>query len=213
VAVDAGPHRLQLAKGGGPWVLDDSLKLSPGQRVDVEALLERQRGAWDAGLRLGAMGFLDSRSRSQLLPPVMAVGVALLYRDGVAPRVGLRLDLLGSTGRATYRQGGQAAPMDYTVFAAGVAAPYRLALSESLVLSAGPRLSAVDIARRFRLDLAAAPQRYFSITPGLLAGVSWESGRWVANLELQADWMVVRVDGASRASGFGALLGGVGYRF
>lgn len=212
-AIDPGEHRIQVAKGGGPWVLDDQLRLGPGERVDLEALLERSRGPWDAGLRLGAMGFLDGRSRSQLLPPVAALGAVLVRRDAIAPRIGLRLDFLGSSGQAAYRQAGQRTDFGYTAFAAGVAATYRLPLSESLALLAGPRLSVVSLARRFHLDLSSAPQRYFAFTPGLLGGISWESGRWVAGLELQADWMVVRVDGQGRSSGFGALLGGLGYRF
>jgi hypothetical protein len=213
VALDPGMHRVQVAKGGGSWLVDDSLHLGPGDRVDVEALVERARGSWDASLRLGAMGFLDARSRNELLPAVMAVGATLLHREAIAPRLGLRLDFLGSMGRATYRQAGQVAAFDYTAFAAGLAAPYRVPLVGGLWLSVGPRLSAVSLSRRFHLDLAAAPQHYFALTPGLLGGLSWESGRWVAGAELQADWMVVRVDGQSRSRGFGALVGGLGYRF
>jgi hypothetical protein len=213
VAIDPGEHRVQVAKGGGPWLVDDTLKMGPGERVDVEALLERARGSRDASLRMGAMGFIDARSRSQLLPPVMAAGAAFLYRDAIAPRVGVRLDFLGATGRSSFRQAGQSAPFDYAAFTLGAAAPYRVPLAHGLVVSAGPRLSVVSLSRRFHLDLTSAPQSYFAFTPGLLAGIAWESGRWVAGLDLQVDWLVVRVGGQSRTSGFGALAGGVGYRF
>ena len=212
-AIEPGEHRIQLAKGNGPSLVDHSLRLGPGERMDLEALLERSRGPWEAGARLGAMGFLDGRSRGELLPPVVAAGAVLVRRDAIARRLDLRLDFLGSTGRSSYRQAGQSATFDYTAFAAGLAAPYRFPLSEGLSLLAGPRFSTVSLTRRFHLDLAGAPQRYFAFTPGLLAGVSGEWGRWVAGLELQVDWLVVRVDGQGRSSAFGALVGGMGYRF
>jgi hypothetical protein len=66
--------------------------------------------------------------------------------------------------------------------------------------------------RRFHIDLAA-PESYWTLTPGLLGGLSWESGRVTAGVEAHVDWMFVNVDGRSRSAGFGAVVGGVGWRF
>jgi hypothetical protein len=71
----------------------------------------------------------------------------------------------------------------------------------------------VRLERRFDLALAPGPQRWFTVTPGLLLGASVPLGRRVtAGAELHLDWMVVRVDGENRSTGFGELLLGVGYR-
>ncbi|MBI5069837.1 MAG: caspase family protein [Deltaproteobacteria bacterium] len=210
VAMDAGTRHIQVQKGGGPALIDESVSLAAGERLELEALLTRARGAWDAGPRLGVMGFLGS---GRLLPAVYAAGATATRRDWPAPRLALRLDVLASSGRATYRQAGQSAPYDYQAFSAGVAVPYRYGLiGGRLQLFAGPRLSLVSLRRRFQLDLAGT-HSYLTFTPGVLAGLSWESGRWLAGLEAQADWVMVRVDGRSESSGFGALVGGIGWRF
>jgi len=210
IALDPGARRIQVQKGGGPALIDETVSLAAGERLELEALLTRARGTWDGGPRLGVMGFLGS---SSLLPPVYAAGAAFTRRDWPAPRLALRLDLLGSSGRALYRQAGQSAPFDYQVLSAGLAVPYRHGLlAGRLQLFAGPRLSMVWLRRSFQLDLVGS-HSYLTFTPGVVAGLAWESGRWVAGLEAQADWMAVRVDGKNQASGFGALVGGVGWRF
>jgi hypothetical protein len=213
-AVEPGARHVQLAKGGSPALVDQRLVLAPGERLDVERLLERATGRWEAGPRLGAMGFLDGRGRSQLLPLVPAAGLALQLRDWPAPRLSVRLDLLGATGRATLldARSGARAGYRYDALSAGLAVPYRVPLSGGLSLLAGPRLSLVTIARRFQLDLAA-PERVLTFTPGLLAGLSWELGRLTLGVEAQADWMMLQVDGQGRGSGFGAVVGGAGWRF
>jgi len=212
-ALDPGRHRVQLSKGGGPALLDERLRLGAGERIDVERLVDRSMGAWEAGPRLGVMGFVDARSRAELLPATVAAGAVLQLRDWPAAPLGLRIDVLGATGRATLVQGGASARYDYTAFAAGLALPYRAALAGGrLALVAGPRLSVVSISRSFRLDLAA-PQRYLTFTPGLMGGLSAQWGRLTLGLEGQLDWMLLQVDARRRGSGFGALLLGAGWSF
>jgi hypothetical protein len=65
-----------------------------------------------------------------------------------------------------------------------------------------------------RFALAPPEHSYFTLAPGLLLGASVPLGRgFRAGAELHLDWMVVRVDGENRSSGFGELLLGAGYRF
>jgi hypothetical protein len=210
IAVDTGRHRVQLAKGQGPDVVDLPIALDPGQRVDLTDLMGRAEGLWVAAPRLGALGFLG-RSGRDLLPLVPAAGATLTRRDWPARRLSLRLDLTGSTGSARY--GG--ARFDYTAVAAGVALPWQVSPGPSrLRLFAGPRLSGVYLTRRFRLALAGGPQSYLVMTPGLLTGATWDAGRRLTlGMEIQADWALVRVDGRDRSSAFGAFLVGAGYRF
>ncbi len=213
IAVDAGRHRVQIAKGGGPAVIDLPVTLAPGERVDVEELFARRDGRWEVAPRFGVLGFLG-RSGQDILGPVFGAGATLTLREWPARRMALRIDVLGSTGRADYGAG--SARFDYTAVTAGVALPWRFPLgaTSGVALLAGPRLSAVYVARQFNLQLAGAPQSYFVMTPGLLAGVGWDVGeRFTLGAELQLDWILLKVDGQDRSSAFGAVLLGAGYRF
>ncbi len=216
VAVDAGRHRVQIAKGGGPDLIDLPVTLSPGERVDVEELFSRRDGRWEVAPRFAVLGFLDGRSRQDILGTVVGAGATLTLREWPARRMALRLDFVGSTGRTDYRDAGAVAQLSYTAFTAGVALPWRFPLSSGsgLALLAGPRISAVYLSRRYDLQLAGAPQSYFVMTPGLLLGASWDlGGRFTLGAELQLDWMLVKVNGQDRSSAFGEFLLGAGYRF
>ncbi len=217
-AVEPGRHRIQVAKGSGPPLVDDSLNLSAGERIDLEALAARQEGAWEVAPRIAVMGFLDARSRRDVLGPVFGVGATLVYRDWPSHKVNLRIDALGSAGSgqltAPTALGPVRASYGYQAFAGGVSLPWRFGLSrdDRLQLLAGPRLSAVYLSRSFHLDLVL-PQSYFTLTPGLLAGLAWQTGRLTVGMEAQLDFVFLRVDGANRSAGFGALLLGAGWRF
>lgn len=215
VALDPGRHRVQVAKGGGPALVDAPLSLSPGERIDVEELVSRQDGRWEVGARFAWLGFLDAASRRDVLSPVLGAGAVATLREFPARRMALRLDVTGAAGRQTYASGASKASFRYTALAAGAALPWQfpIGLAPGLSLQAGPRLSFVYLERQFGLDLARAPQSYLVMTPGLLLGVGWDLGRYSLGAELQLDWMLVRVDDQNRSSGFGALLLGGGYRF
>jgi hypothetical protein len=217
-ALDPGKHRIQVAKGAGPAILDDSVSLGPGERLDLEALAARTEGAWEVAPRLGVMGFLDARSRSEVLGTVFAAGATVVDREWPSHRVNLRLDLTGSTGSGSLVQptgiGAQRASFGYSAFAAGAAFPWRFATPVNrLELLAGPRLSLVYLSRSFRnLDLAA-PQSYLTFTPGVVTGVAWQRGRLTLGAEAQVDFVLLQVDGQNRSSGFGTFLMGAGWRF
>ncbi|HEX9398500.1 MAG TPA: caspase family protein [Anaeromyxobacter sp.] len=215
VALDTGRHRVQVAKGGGPEVVNEVLALRDGERLDLDHLRARAEGRWEIAPRLAFLSFLDARSRRDVLGAIPAFGAALTCREWPRPRMGLRLDVSTSSGSSRLEQGPHAAWFRYSVSAAGVALPWRFepdALRGASLL-AGPRLSAVWIDRRFDLALAP-PQSYFTFMPGLLLGASVPIGRGLsAGAELHLDWTVLRVDGENRSSGFGELLLGAGYRF
>jgi hypothetical protein len=112
VALDAGRHQLQLVKGSGSALLDLPVTLAPGQRIDVEELLARADHRWEVAPRLAMMGFLDERSRRDVIGPMIGAGATLTLREWPARRMALRLDLIGSAGP------GQAAGarLNYTAF-------------------------------------------------------------------------------------------------
>ncbi|BDG01649.1 caspase family protein [Anaeromyxobacter oryzae] len=216
VAVEPGRMHVQVAKGEGPELLDETLRLRPGERIDVASLLVRSEGRWEVGPRVALLSFLDARSRREVLGPVVGYGAAASLRGWPAPSLSLRLDVTTAFGRSRIEQGSFAAPFRYQALTAGVSLPWRfeLAALRGGALLAGPRLSAIWLDRKFDLALAPPGQSLFTFTPGLLLGADLPLGRgFRAGLELHLDWMVVRVDGANRSSGFAELLGGVGYRF
>jgi caspase domain-containing protein len=216
VAVEPGRLRIQVSKGIGPEILDETLRLGPGDRIDVETLLSRSGGRWEVAPRVALLGFLDARSRREVLGVVPGWGAAVSLRGWPAPSLSLRLDATTAFGRSRLESGAGSAPFGYQAITGGVSLPWRFepAGLHGGALLAGPRLSAVWLERRFDLALAPPRQSLFTFMPGLLVGTDLPiGGGFRAGAELHLDWMVVQVDGENRSSGFAELLGGVGYRF
>jgi hypothetical protein len=217
VALDPGRHRVQLAKGTGPTILDDAVVVGAGERLEIEDLVLRQASdRWEVAPRVGVLSFLDARGRRDVLGPRPAFGASLIYSDWPARGMALALDVASSSGTARQVQGSQSASFSYAAVTSGVALPWRFTpdFLRGGALLAGPRLSAVWLQRRFGLDLTPGVQSYLTFTPGLLLGASAPVGRRITlGGELHLDWMLVRVNGQNRSSGFGELLLGAGYRF
>lgn len=216
VAVEPGSHRVQVAKGGGPALYDGRVDLGAGQRVDLQDLMSAGEGRWEVGPRLGLFSFLDRASRDQLLGPSGTVGLQASLRDWPARHLALLMDVGGGTGHGSSQLPGVTVSYDYQLFSAGVAVAWRAEPPwlRGGSLLAGPRLSTVRVVRSFALELASAPQTWFTLTPGLLVGADFPFGHgFVASTELHLDWAMVKVDGQDRSTGFGEWLVGVGYRF
>ncbi len=217
-AVEAGRHRVQLAKGAGPDLVDDAVSLAPGERLDLEALSARAEGAWEVAPRLAVMSFLDARDRRDVLGPTLGAGAVVVARDWPSHRVNLRVDVVGTGGSGALDAATAAGPVQasysYSAFAAGASLPWRFGLGQGdrLALLAGPRLSLVWLKRSYQLDLVA-PQSYLTFTPGLVGGVAWQVGRVTVGAEVQADFLLLKVDGQNRSTAFGELLMGAGWRF
>jgi hypothetical protein len=218
-ALDPGRHRVQVSKGSGPSILDDSVDLGPGERLDLEVLANRTEGTWEASPRFGVMGFLDARNRQQVLGTVFGAGATLVDRAWPSHRLNLRLDVVGSTGSGTLTQGTPAGPQSaaygYTAVAAGASFPWRFGLGwDRLELLAGPRLSFLYLDRSFRgITLVPPGQSYLTFTPGVVAGLAWQRGRLTMGAEAQVDFLLLKIDGQNRSSGFGSFLLGAGWRF
>lgn len=216
VAVDPGRYRVQVTKGGGPALFDGRVALDPGQRVDLQDLVTQAEGRWEVGPRVGVFSFIDQASRERLLGASGTAGVTASLRDWPGRHLTLRVDVAGASGRGSYMPSGVNASYDYQLFNAGVAVAWRAEPPwlRGGSLLAGPRLSALRVARQFALELASAPQTYFTMTPGLLLGADFPVWKGlVASTELHVDWAVVKVDGQDRSTGFGEWVFGVGYRF
>jgi hypothetical protein len=217
-AIDPGKHRVQLAKGSKTAVIDDSVSLSPGERLDLEALAARLEGPWEVGGRIVVMSFLDRGSRRDVLGTAVGVGATVVYRNWPSHKINLRFDAVGSTGSGNFSGPSPVGPVNtsygYSAFTGGVALPWRFHLpwSERLQLLGGPRLSLVYLQRSYRLDLVPS-QSYVTLTPGLMGGVSWQTGRLTLGAEAQIDFLLLKQDSKNRSTGFGELLFGAGWRF
>ncbi|HSM92930.1 MAG TPA: caspase family protein [Anaeromyxobacteraceae bacterium] len=217
VALDAGEHRIQVAKGGAVPLLDAAVELDPGERLDVERLMVRAAGRMQFAPRAAMLGFLDRGSRDRILGTVAGYGAAMTVREWPAGGMDLRVDAVTSSGRSPLGIPGGPASVRYDALSAGVAIPWRARLDRlgGLELLGGPRLSALWIRRRFdAVDFPAAPQSFLTITPGLLLGLELPVSRRLSlGAELHLDWALVRIDGENRSSGLAEGLLGVGWRF
>lgn len=217
VALDPGSHRVQVAKGGAEPLLDAFVALDTGERLDVGSLVARGPGRFEVAPRFARIGFVDRRSRDDVLGPVNAVGATATLREWPAPGLELRVDALTSSGRSRLSLPGGALAVGYDLLAAGLSLPWRFrpAPLPATELFAGPRLSALWIRRRF--DLAPSPgveQSWFSFTPGLVAGFDVQLGRRLTlGAEAHLDWTLVRVDGSDRSTALAGGMAGLGWRF
>lgn len=216
LALDAGAHRVQVAKGGASPVLDASVELDPGERLDVESLLARAAGRFQVAPRAAVLGFVDRRGRDGILGTVTGLGAAATVREWPFAGVDVRIDAVASAGHSRVSVAGREERISYDVLAAGVAMPWRLPvpwLGATEVL-AGPRISALRIHRDLdRAQVGTAPRDWFALTPGVLLGVEVPlGGRLSLGAEVHLDWAVVQADGENRSSGLAAGLIGVGWR-
>jgi Caspase domain len=216
VAVEAGRHHVQVAKGGGADVWEGWVRLGEGERLDLAHLVERSAGHLELAPRAGGISFLDARSRREVLGSVPAVGAALAYDDWPREGMSVRMDMARSAGSSRVQQGAHSAEFHYTAYTAGASLPWRVkpASFGGASLLAGPRLSALWLDRRFELALPPPGQSRFTLSPGVLLGANVPLGSHVSlGAELHLDFTVVRVDGENRSSGLGEVLLGAAYRF
>jgi hypothetical protein len=217
VALEAGAHRVQVAKGGAEPLLDALVALDAGDRVDVVSLMHRAAGRLEIAPRLGRLGFVDRRSRDDVLGPVNVAGATLSLREWPAPGLELRADAVASSGRSPITLSGGPITVEYDLVAAGVALPWRFrpAWLPGTELFAGPRLSGLWIRRRF--DLSPSPgvvQTWFTLMPGAAAGFDVQLTRRLSlSAEGHLDWTLAQVDGRNRSSGLAEGLAGLGWRF
>ncbi|MCP3097270.1 caspase family protein [Myxococcus sp. K15C18031901] len=216
VTLPEGNRRLGLHKGG-EVLWEDTVALRPGERRALDSLLrEFARGhRRTAALEVGALGFLDGRSRREVLPPTMMAGASLRW-EGVLleRRLDVGVDLSAGQGRrALQLDVGGTVPVRHRAVMLGVTVGPSWQWGR-LGVSTGPRVAALWLERSFQLDLLSQDERYVTVWPGWMAGVSWRvASQFVLEARGQLLWAYVPVDGRTRAVGFGGLSLGGGYRF
>lgn len=214
IAVDAGRHRVQVAKGGGPEVFEGWIRVDEGERVDLEHLVVAAPYRLEIVPSAGGLSFLDARSRRDVLGSVPAFGAAIAYDDWPRPGMSLRMDVAKSAGTSRVQLGARSADLRYSAFTAGASLPWRVTPASlgGACLLAGPRLSGLWLDRR--VELAPPTQSWFMLSPGVLLGASVPVTKRVAlGAEVHLDFTLARVDGENRSSGMGELLLGAAYKF
>lgn len=216
VALPEGRRKLGLHKGG-ELLWEDTVALQPGERRALDSLL-RELAEGDrrtVSLEVGALGFLDGRSRREVLPPTVMAGAGLRM-SGVLleQRLDVGVDLVVGEGRQALRLDvGGSVPVRHRAVMLGVTVGPSWEWGR-LGVSTGPRVAALWLERSFQLDLLSQDERYLTVWPGWMGGVSWRVGaRLVLEAKGQLLWAYVPVDGRTRVVGFGGLSLSGGYRF
>lgn len=211
-AVPEGRHRVELTKGGDV-LLADEVRLRAGERLDLDSLVRKKEPWLSVAVLGGALGFLDARSRDEVLPTVPSMGLALR-----ADRVGLDalsigLDVSGFSGVSALSLGGGApVPFQWTSVVAGVSGLLRWDVGR-LSLWGGPRVAGWLVQRSFSLEAYSKQQSAFTVSPGLLlGGVVRLTERWEVSVNSQVMVTLLTVDGAVQVLGFAGGWLAVGYR-
>ncbi|MBI3185282.1 MAG: caspase family protein [Myxococcales bacterium] len=212
-SVREGKRRIELTKGGST-LLSTYVEVAAGERVELEELLTRATPWRSLSLVGGVMGFVDSKSRAELLPEAPSGGVALRLDGFPSARLSLQLDLALSAGRQSLRLSAlEPLPFGYRMVQLGASVPYSWRLGR-LSFLAGPRVAGLWLSRSFELEAYHAGQSYLTVSPGLMAGAAYGlSERWELSAQMQLMLTYVVVDGAGQGLGFAGGWAGAGYRF
>ena len=211
-AVGAGPHQVELTKGGEVLVSEE-VRLADGERFDVDTLQAKREPFLAMSLTGGAFGFVDAASRQQLLPVAPAVGVAVRFERVLLKRITLEADVSGFGGQQALSLNGVSVPFGWSSFLFGVALAWQWD-SRWVSVWVGPRVAGLWVQRSFSLDAYNKTQSAFTVTPGLLLGAALHfTPRWELSVGLQGMVVAVVVDGVTQTLGFAGGWAGVGYRF
>ncbi|QSQ23780.1 caspase family protein [Pyxidicoccus parkwayensis] len=216
VVVPEGKRRLELRKGGRVlW--EDTVALEAGERRELESLVSRAASGprRTVMLEAGALGFLDARSREQVLPASVLAGAGLRFDGALLDRrLDVWVDVAAGQGRRTLLlDPGGSVPVRHRTLLLGVAVGPSWWWGP-LGFSTGPRVAGLWLQRSFQLELLNRDERYLTVWPGWMAGLSWRfSPSFVVDAKAQLLWAYVPVDGQTRMVGFGGLMLGGGYRF
>jgi len=210
-AATPGAHSVELTKGDN-ILLSDSVSLGVGQRLDLDAMLNRKAPWRTVSLLGGGFGLFDGPGQAQVLPASPSVGASLKLDRVLLERLSFEADVSGFTGPQRLNVGGVGVPFTATSLQAGAAVVYPWTFGRASVW-VGPRVAALWVQRSFSLKAFDADQSALSVTPGLMAGAGYQLGSWEVALNTQLMLTVLSVNGAPRAMGFFGGWAAVGYRF
>lgn len=212
-AVAPGRRTIELTKGN-ELLLRREINVDVGERIDLNSLVESSEPHHSLAVLGGIFGFVDSKSRSELMPNQITAAVALRFDGLFSRKLSLALDFSGATGSDSVAPvPGQSVPMRFATLSFGVSTPYSL-LHGPVNVSLGPRVAALLVRRSFSLETYRGNQDYFTINPGLALAASYAITK---ELEFTAQGHLmgayVMVDGQGQLLGYAGAWAGLGYRF
>jgi hypothetical protein len=214
LVLPAGSHHIQVQNGGETAVLDRIVEFRPGDRLAVEALIERSQPHWHVSIRGGYQRFLDGQTRNTLIGPAPMFGLSATRLRFPLDQLETGMDLHLGGGSQPLEMGGVSTAQGLVEISYGIFMLYRLELGY-LTLLLGPRLAGMHILRR---DVGAEDhkedQHFFNVTPGVMTQLRFKilSGLFV-DLEARVHFLSVRTDRESLDLGYLDLYGGLGWSF
>lgn len=215
LVLPAGSHRVQVAEEDGDHqVLDRIVEFKPGDRLAVEALIERSRPHWHVSVRGGYQRFLDEGTRRTLIGPAPMFGLSAARLRFPLDQLESGMDLHLGGGSQPIEMGGLSTHQGLVEISYGIFMLYRLDLGY-ITLLLGPRLAGMHVLRR---DVGAEEykqdQHFFNVTPGVMTQLRFKilSGLFL-DLEARVHFLSVRTGRESLDLGYLDLYGGLGWSF
>ena len=218
------PGRYTVKKRDGDQLLLDEVKVEQAAVALDDAAFSRrpltddpQKGAsgtrWSALLTVGAQTFFDQGARDGLFPPARLLGLEVAARGDLGHQLAWGLDLGFGAGNGTLT----IPELDPTAVSfgelSGGGSLWRDWHAGSFTFSFGGRVAFILLGRRFpdRPDLPS--QRFFTLTPGLVAGAAWHfTPAWSVVARGRLNYLLYSVD-KNQSLGYSELSAGVEYVF
>jgi len=202
IPLEAGTQQITLVKGEDNIVFDETLKLGPGQFLEVEEMFNKSNNDTSVGLGGGAIsmiGFSDWDGLTSIAP----LGVVSVKNKGLLP---LKMFLQADLGMTGYSSDQTISDVDVNqTFIGGfatVAALYQRRIWE-LEPFVGPRIGGMYMLRNFTRQLSEfetgdksdGAQQMLSPYSGVIAGLSYISLMgFDARLEVGASHFFINMD-------------------
>jgi hypothetical protein len=138
LVLPAGSHHIQVQNGGETAVLDRIVEFRPGDRLAVEALIERSQPHWHVSIRGGYQRFLDGQTRNTLIGPAPMFGLSATRLRFPLDQLETGMDLHLGGGSQPLEMGGVSTAQGLVEISYGIFMLYRLELGY-LTLLLGPR--------------------------------------------------------------------------
>jgi hypothetical protein len=212
LAVPAGSHRVQVAKGDGVSVYEGELKVDLGQRIDLGDLVSHPETPTSVALAAGYQGFLDRSQASSLVGPGPAFSLSVARDDLVARHLGIQGDLEVTGGNRSVLVEGTTLPYFFTGIELGLAVPYQFRWGP-WGAEVGPRVGAVLDDLSFSLPAYHRHQDYLVVSPSLTGKLTFRvTERWFGFFRVDGSAEAVVIDNRATWLGFASTWAGVGFR-
>jgi hypothetical protein len=216
LVLPTGSHRIQVQNGGDEdsEVLDRIVEFKPGDRLAVEALIERSQPHWHVSIRGGYQRFLDEEARRTWIGPAPVFGISATRLNFPLDKLETGLDLSLGGGSQPLEIGGLSTHQGLLEITYGAFMLDRIE-ADPFVILLGPRLAGMHLLRRdIGPEDRKEDQHFFNVSPGVMTQLRLRilSGFYL-DLEARIHFLSVRTEKESLDLGYLDLFGGFGWSF